>query len=60
MDSLNKIATDSRTWLGVLALALTIAAELLAEADGSRDKPGSFVEREAARRAKQNIQRFQR
>jgi hypothetical protein len=55
MDSLNKIATDGRAWLGVLALALTIAVELLAEGDTSKASPASFAEREKVRRAKDNL-----
>ena len=55
MDSLNKIATDSRTWLGVLALALTIAVELMADGDGAKARPASFVDRERVRRAKDNL-----
>jgi hypothetical protein len=39
----------------VFALALTIAAELPVEADGSKGKTDSFVERERARRAKENL-----
>ncbi len=55
MDSLNKIATDSRTWLGVFALALTIAVELMTDADSYKTKATSFADRESIRRAKDNL-----
>lgn len=55
MDSLKKFALEHPQWVGVIALALTIVAELMADADSPLEKPASFVERERVRRAKDNL-----
>ena len=56
MESLQKLAQDNRAWLGVIALALTIAVELMADADSPKEKPASFVDREKTRRTKENLE----
>lgn len=55
MDSLKKFALENAQWVGLIALALTIVAELMADSDDGVDRPASFVERERVRRAKDNL-----
>jgi hypothetical protein len=51
MEPLTKIELGNATWLGILAIACTVAAELLTRADNPHGKRTSFAERETQRRA---------
>jgi hypothetical protein len=51
MEPLTKIELGSCTWLGLLAIACTVAGELLTLADNPQGQRTSFVERELTRHA---------
>lgn len=55
MDALKKFLMENPKWVGLIALALTIAAELMTDSDSPVEQPASFAEREKARRAKDNL-----
>jgi hypothetical protein len=51
MQPLTKISTEGCTWIGVLAVALTIAADMLARANSSPSETISLIQRLLSRRA---------
>jgi hypothetical protein len=51
MEPLTKITLGGSEWLGVLAIACTVAGELLSLADSPTGQRTSFVHRENIRRA---------
>jgi hypothetical protein len=50
MEPLTKIELGSKKWLGVLAVACTVAGELLSLAGNPEGQRASFVARETIRR----------
>jgi len=51
MEPLTKIELGGKKWLGVIAVACTVAGELLSLADNPEGQRASFVARETIRRA---------
>lgn len=51
MEPLTKIEIRSKKWLGVIAVACTVAGELLTLADNPEGQRASFIARETIRRS---------